>query len=127
MLEFTRFATDNNKRCIGVAGKLFKAFLTAYNPKYVKSFADRRWTLSEENNLYTNLGFKLAKILSPDYRYINGEKREHKFNYRKQILNKKYGLPLSMTETEMTTQLGFYKIWDCGLYKFEWKIKEEDY
>ena len=98
----------------------------AYNPKYVKSFADRRWTLSEENNLYTNLGFKLAKILSPDYRYINGQKREHKFNYRKQILNKKYGLPLSMTETEMTTQLGFYKIWDCGLYKFEWKKEEED-
>ena len=124
--NLTRYATDNNKRCIGVAGKLFKAFLMAYNPKYVKSFADRRWTLSEENNLYTNLGFKLAKILSPDYRYINGQKREHKFNYRKQILNKKYGLPLSMTETEMTTQLGFYKIWDCGLYKFEWKKEEED-
>lgn len=124
--NLTRYATDNNKRCIGVAGKLFKAFLIAYNPKYVKSFADRRWTLSEENNLYTNLGFKLAKILSPDYRYINGQKREHKFNYRKQILNKKYGLPLSMTETEMTTQLGFYKIWDCGLYKFEWKRKEGD-
>ena len=124
--NLTRYASDNNKRCIGVAGKLFKAFLTVYSPKYVKSFADRRWTLSEENNLYTNLGFKLGKIISPDYRYINGQKREHKFNYRKQILNKKYGLPLSMTETEMTTQLGFYKIWDCGLYKFEWKKEEED-
>jgi hypothetical protein len=31
-----------------------------------------------------------------------------------------------MTETEMTTQLGLYKIWDCGLYKFEWKKEEED-
>lgn len=124
--NLTRFATDNSKRCIGVAGKLFKAFLTAYNPKYIKSFADRRWTLSEKNNLYTNLGFKLASVLTPDYRYVNGKKRDHKFNYRKQILNRKYGLPLSMTETEMTTQLGFYRIWDCGLYKFEWNKEEED-
>jgi hypothetical protein len=34
--NLTRYASDNNKRCIGVARKLFKAFLTAYSPKYVK-------------------------------------------------------------------------------------------
>ena len=119
--NLTRFATDSSKRCVGVGGKLFKFFLREYNPKYVKSFADRRWTLSEENNLYTNIGFKLVGTLSPDYRYVNKQKREHKFNYRKQILSKKYGLPLTMTETEMVAQLGIHRIWDCGLYKFEWK------
>jgi protein-arginine kinase activator protein McsA len=124
--NLTRFATDNDVRCIGVAGKLFKAFLTAYNPTYVKSFADRRWTLSKEHNVYTELGFELAEILKPDYKYVNGKKREHKFGYRKAKLNKKYGVPLEWTEKQMTEYLGFYRIYDCGLLRYEWKRKEED-
>ena len=124
--NLTRYASDNDTRCVGLAGKLFKAFLTAYNPKYVKSFADRRWTLSEEDNLYVQLGFELAEELRPDYRYVNGQKREHKFNYRKNKLHKKYGVPLDMTEYEMTHMLGFYRIYDCGLLRYEWKRKEED-
>lgn len=117
--ELTRFASDINKRCIGVGGKLFKAFVSTYKPSYVKSFADRRWTLSEENNLYIKLGFKLSSRLRPDYRYVNGKKREHKFNYRKNILHKKYGVPLGWTEREMTECLGFYRVYDCGLLKYE--------
>ena len=41
-------------------------------------------------NSYTKLGFKLEKVLSPDYKYVNSDKREHKFGYRKHILMKKY-------------------------------------
>lgn len=67
----------------------------------------------------------MESILPPDYRYVDKYKRVHKFNFRKQILHKKYGLPLSMTEREMTDQLGFYRIWDCGLYKYVWR-KDED-
>ena len=124
--NLTRFATDNDKRCIGVAGKLFSAFLTAYNPSHVKSFADRRWTLSEDDNLYVNLGFELADTLRPDYRYVNGQKREHKFGYRKAKLSKKYGVPFEWTERQMTEYLGFYRIYDCGLYRYEWTKKEGD-
>lgn len=121
--NLTRFATDNDTRCVGVAGKLYKAFLTVYKPKHVKSFADRRWTVSENHNVYTQLGFSLSKILPPEYRYVNGQRREHKFGYRKNILNKKYGLPLEMTEREMTKSLGFARIYDCGLFKYEWHEK----
>lgn len=57
--------------------------------------------------------------------YINGNcKRFHKFNFRKQTLLKKYpdsGLTEDMTEYEMTQKLGFYRIWDCGLFKYVWK------
>lgn len=119
--NLTRFATDINKRCIGLASKLFKTFLRVYNPSEVKSFADRRWTLSETNNVYVRMGFELEGKLKPDYRYVNEKRREHKFGYRKEKLHKKYNLPLSMTETEMTKQLGFYRIWDCGLFKYVWK------
>ena len=120
--ELTRFATDINKRCIGVGGKLLKYFIRHYNPNEIKSFADRRWS---NGNLYEKLGFILEKILKPDYQYTNGIiLRSHKFNFRKQILLKKYpnsGLTKDMTEYEMTQKLGFYRIWDCGLYKYVWK------
>ena len=119
--ELTRFATDINKRCIGLGGKLISYFIRNYKPEYIKSFADRRWTLDKDNNLYTKLGFKLDKILAPDYHYVQGNKRIHKFNFRKQTLLKKYpeaGLTEDMTEYEMAQKLGFYRIWDCGLFKY---------
>ena len=120
--EMTRFSTDINKHCIGIGGKLFKYFIKNYNPSEVKSFADRRWS---NGILYYKLGFTLEKVLKPDYQYTNGIiLRSHKFNFRKQILLKKYpnkGLNENMTEYEMTQKLGFYRIWDCGLYKYVWK------
>ena len=89
----------------------------------IKSFADRRYTTNENDNLYTKLGFHLDDILKPDYKYVmNGSyERIHKFNFRKNILHKKYGLPLEMTESKMAEAIGAYKIWDCGLYKYVWK------
>ena len=121
--ELTRFASDYHYVCQGVGGKLFNWFIKHYNPSKIKSFADRRWTLNKENNLYVQLGFYLEKELKPDYEYVlktNPKKRFHKFNFRKQILHKRYGLPLSMSENEMTKELGYDKIWNCGLFKFIW-------
>ena len=124
--ELTRFATDINKHCIGVGGKLFKYFVKNYNPSEVKSFADRRWTLDKDDNLYVKIGFKLDRIIKPDYKYVveNINKRYHKFNFRKQILHKKYNLPLTMTENEMCNQIKAHKIWDCGLFKYIWKKED---
>ena len=122
--NLNRFSTNTNYSCPGVASKLFNAFIKEYKPSEVKSFLDRRWCFNIENNLYAKLGFVQDSILSPDYRYTNGHcERIHKFNFRKQRLNKKYGLPLTMTESEMTKKLGYYKIWDCGLIKYVWKNK----
>ena len=121
--ELTRFATDINLHCVGLGGKLFAHFVRNYAFNTIKSFADRRWTPFGENNLYTRLGFELQDTLKPDYSYVhsNGKIREHKFNCRKANLLKKYpnsGLIESMTESEMIRQLDFYRIWDCGLYRY---------
>ena len=122
--DLNRYASDINYRCQGVASKMLSYFLKNYEITSIKSFADRRWTLSQRENLYTKLGFRLDKVLPPDYRYfINGRtklERIHKFNFRKQNLNKKYGFPLTMTESEMAEQLHAVKIWDCGLLKYVW-------
>ena len=42
-----------------------------------------------------------------------------KFNKKK--LSKEYGFPLTMTETEMIKELGYDRIWDCGLIKYVWE------
>ena len=119
----TRFASDYHYICQGVGGKLFKHFIKTYNPNEIKSFADKRWMINKDNNLYTKLGFKLVDDLKPNYDYIlgsNPKTRIHKFNFRKKILSKKYGFSMDMSENEMTNKLGYYKIWNCGLYKFVW-------
>lgn len=124
--ELTRFASDYNYICCGVGGKLFKYFIREYNPNSVKSFADRRWTVDEENNLYIQLGFKFDGYIPPDYKYynvnVNKYKRFHKFGFRKKTLLKKYPDKLNpeMTETEMVKELGYDRIWDCGLIKYVW-------
>ena len=118
--NLTRFATNTSYRLPGLASKIFKQFIKDNNPIEVKTFLDRRWSHGDVN-VYDKMGFKLVETLSPDYRYVVEKQRLHKFGYRKQILHKKYGLPLTMTEREMTEKLGFYRIWDCGLYKYVWK------
>lgn len=122
--ELTRFSSDNSLLVIGGAGKLFAYFIEKYDPSEIKSFADRRWTVDENENLYTKLGFKLYRTTQPDYRYTKTQTDYiHKFRFRKEKLHKKYGFPMSMTESEMTSALGYYKIWDCGLFKFVYTKK----
>lgn len=120
--DLNRFATDINHQCVGIGGKLFKYFTRNYKCQEIKSFADRRWTTDPDNNLYTKLGFAFDSFVPPSYWYYNPRiskiERFHKFGFRKQHLNKQYGLPLTMTEREMTESLGYTRIWDCGLIKY---------
>lgn len=126
--DLTRFSTDFNYVCQGVASKMLSYFIKNYQPDSIISFADRRWTLNKESNLYTKLGFELVDELKPDYRYYNEKidryQRFHKFGFRKQKLNKKYGFPLTMTEKEMVQELGYDRIWDCGLFKYKLSLKK---
>jgi len=126
--DLTRFATDFHYRYQGVASKMFTYFVKKYNPQRIVSFADRRWTINKNYNLYTILGFDLESENAPDYRYYNEKidryKRFHKMSLNKKILHNKYGFPLEMTEREMTRELGFDRIWDCGLFKYVWVNKK---
>ena len=130
--ELTRFATDYNYNCQGVGGKMFSYFVKNHNPEKIISFADRRWTINPNNNLYIKLGFALEKYNAPDYKYYideskNNQKynRIHKMQMNKQKLHKKYGFPLTMTETEMAKELGYDRIWDCGLIKYVWNNNKQ--
>lgn len=124
--ELVRFASDYNYVFQGVGSKMFSFFVKKYNPSKIISYADRRWTINK-NNLYIKLGFSFEKFTPPDYKYFNDKikeqkiKRIHKMNLNKKKLHKKYGFPLTMTETEMAKELGYDRIWDCGLIKYVWE------
>ena len=123
--NLNRFASDINFQSVGVGGKLFKYFIRNYHYTTIKSFADKRWTVNKELNIYTKLGFVLDGAVFPDYRYIairndSNMERLHKFRFRKQKLIKRYPdiLDETMTEREMASLLGFEPIWDCGLLRY---------
>ena len=124
--ELTRFATNYEYICCGVGSKIFKTFIKDFNPNTIKSFADRRWSITNDN-LYEKLGFTFEKYIPPDYRYIkNGIcKRFHKFNFRKKNLNKNYNVDINKTEKDICEDIGLSRIWDSGLIKYIWKNEQE--
>ena len=117
--ELVRFASNN---VIGGADKLLKHFIRTYNPIKIISYADRRWSQGE---LYKKLGFNYVSSTKPNYWYTkNYRTREHRFNYRKNILVSK-GYDVNKTEFEIMDGLGYGKIWDCGSLKFELNLEQK--
>jgi hypothetical protein len=113
--NLTRFCSKLNTNVIGGSSKILKHFIKEYKPNRIISYADRDWS---EGSLYTKLGFKLTKILKPDYKYIYGNKRVNKQRFTKKRL-KNIGLDINKTESDLTKEIGIYKIYNVGKLKFE--------
>ena len=114
--EMLRFA---NKSVVGLVSRFLKHFIKNYNPSKIISYADRRWSPIANNCVYNKVGFKYVGETKPNYWYTKNSKiREHRFNYRKDILVSK-GYDSSKTEFEIMNELGYERIWDCGSFKFE--------
>ena len=124
--DLSRFATTNEYKITGIANKLMKHFIKLYQPEKIISFGDVRW-IDGNKNMYLSIGFKCVKILGPDYRYFNSSisrtKRLHKFGFGKNSLKKKFPhLDFSKSEKQLMTELGYDRIWDCGLFKYEFIV-----
>jgi hypothetical protein len=115
--ELLRFCSKKHTNVIGGAGKLFNHFIKAYSPKSIVSYADRRWSTG---NLYNILGFTLYNESRPNYYYVIDNERKNRFNFRKNILTKKYGCPENMSEHDFCKSKGWYRIYDCGCLCYEW-------
>lgn len=123
--ELTRFATKLGYSISGLGSKFLKTFIADVHPKSIISFADIRWTPNVNDNLYTKMGFKLIKFTQPNYTYYNSKinkyKRFHKFNFGKNNIKKKFpNIDLNKSESQIMSELGFDKIWDCGLIKYQY-------
>lgn len=114
--DLVRYATSN--LVIGGFSKLLKAFRASYEGK-IKSFADLSYS---NGDLYFKTGFKMDKLLPPDYSYIRGRERlrEHKFNYRKSRFRSDPDLLYddTMTEKQLAALNGILRVYDAGKLRF---------
>jgi len=114
----TRYATKN--RVVGGFSKILSHFKKIYTPKKIISFADRRWS---EANMYLSTGWVIDSILAPDYKYVIGDKRLHKFGFRhKHLKNKLSVYDEKLTEHENMINAKKYRIYDCGLIRLKYGI-----
>lgn len=115
-----RLCFKDGVQVTGGASKLFKKCIEwSKVNKYEKiiSWSDNRWS---QGNIYEVLGFKLTKVLSPDYSYVNIRKctRVSKQSCRKN----KTDCPPDIKEKDWMFEKGFLRIWDCGKKHWEYEL-----
>lgn len=112
----------------GAASRLFKAFVTEFNPPEVKSFSDNRFF---DGGMYAQLGFVLEEEVAEDYVVwspkIGIRPKPH---YQRRLLPKRleeHGLTEPFdpetdkrTEAEMTYLMGARRLYDCGKKRWVW-------
>lgn len=118
IVELIRYCVRADTIIIGGAEKLFKYFLNNYNPSEIISYCDiAKFT----GNVYNKLGFKLISISEPNYVWVKGNKVLKRYQTQKhKLLGAGLGTD-EQTENEIMEALGYYKVYDCGNYKFLFK------
>lgn len=116
-IELSRFSTKKEYRIVGIASKLLSHFKKNNEYNQIISYSDRRWS---EGNLYYKLGFKLSNTSRPGYFYIVNNERIYRWNFRKDLIAKKFpeSFDPNLTEYQNMLKLGIDRVWDCGTLKF---------
>jgi len=122
--ELLRFCNKLNTTVVGGANKLFSYFINTNKVNKVISYADRSWTMNNGNTLYDKLGFKLDKITQPNYSYVINNRKENRFNFRKNILVKQ-GFDENKSEHQIMLERNIFRIYDSGQLKFVWDKEEK--
>lgn len=114
--EISRFASSQN--IPGAASKIYEYFKKTYQPKTIFTYSDLRWNTGQT---YERMGMKKVSNGFPNYWYVEGTNRRHRFSYTKKKLVELYGQEYSnMTERQIAEEKGMNRIWDCGSAKYEW-------
>lgn len=105
--------------------KLFSYFLKNYNPASIICYSDiSKFT----GNIYLKLGFKVIgdnPISRPNYVWISHHGNDIKTRYQTQkhrLLKNNLGTN-EMTEDSIMSSLEYYKVYDCGNLRLEWRKK----
>ena len=90
-------------------------FIKEFNPSYIISYADK---CHSNGNLYRKIGFKKESHTPINYYWCKHGLRKNRFSFRKDILIKQ-GFNPNKTEVEIMRERGYYKVYNCGNFKFE--------
>lgn len=124
--ELVRFVTKDNMRIIGGASKLFKKFISEYQPVYIICYSDNDFFTGET---YNKLGFKLKSLgESIDYQWVKGTKALSRYGCMTNKLLEKYPKYRNINitgsvEDYVMHDLGYSKLYRCG--NSIWEYKQE--
>lgn len=116
--ELVRFSTSC--RVVGGFSKMFKYATTTQNIDHdvFVSFVDCRWSTSD---VYKQCGWEVDSFLPPDYKYVEGDRLVHKFNYRhKNLPNKLTNYDPTLSEYQNTKNHNVHRVYDCGKIRMKW-------
>ena len=124
--ELVRFVTKDNMRIIGGASKLFKKFISEYQPVYIICYSDNDFFTGET---YHKLGFKLKSLgESIDYQWVKGTQALSRYECMANKLLEKYDKYRNINiegsiEDYIMHDLGYSKLYRCG--NSIWEYKQE--
>lgn len=113
-----RFIVKSGYIVVGAFSKLLNHFKKNNYYSFIESFSENRYSYGD---VYLKNGFKLDYETKPDYWYVIGDKREHKFNYRKKQIKQKFNLiedVSTFTESDKMRELNINRIYNAGLTKW---------
>ena len=110
-----RYATSRN--VMGGHSKIVTAFERAYSYNKLITFADLTFSAGV---LYRATGWLEDSLLKPDYSYVVGSRREHKFKYRKIKFQNDPSLKYEegLTETQLAELNNLLRVYDAGKIRF---------
>lgn len=114
-VEIVRYATSQSVQ--GGFTKLLKYVVKEFSPNTVTTFSDNEIS---NGGLYERHGFEKVYELKPDYKYIVGGERKHKFLFRKKRFETDSEMIFEdgLTERELADLNGLYRVYDSG--KMKW-------
>lgn len=116
--ELIRYCSKTDTTVVGGLSKLLSFAATVIDLSSLISYADRRWTMLTNTNLYETTGFTLLNHAAPNYKYFKINEQItllSRNQFQKHMLSSK--LPEfdeQLSEYENMSMNGYYRIWDCG-------------
>jgi hypothetical protein len=113
----TRYAT--NCQVVGGHSKLLKHFQSHWQFDELVTFADLAFSYGD---LYLKTGWHEERSLYPDYCYVVGKERHHKFGYRLKRFRDDSDLlwQEGLTEWQLAELNGLERLYDAGKLRFTW-------
>lgn len=113
-IEMLRFCNKLNTSIVGGFSKLLKYYINNYNFVKLISYADISHSTGD---LYLKNDFILDHITNIGYYWCKNGVKFNRFRFRKSILVKN-GNDSNKSENEIMHELNYYKLYNCGNYKF---------
>lgn len=120
-LELLRFSIKKNFKIIGGFSKIMKNSIKLLKNKNIKKIITYSDASTFNGHVYLKYGFEYLKLTEPGFNYIVNGKRENRFSFNKQKLVK-MGFDSNKSASNIMFENEYYKIYDCGNYKFNLNI-----